>query len=111
PRSARVPVTRTPHTRAEPVNGGVVNFVANRVNDATAILLAPSAVIGGGQAAIIAAPNNAVGSYTVVASAPGLSPASFALTNAGPVLTSLVVNTTSDALFPGARLLSLRQAT
>jgi hypothetical protein len=39
-----------------------------------------------------------------------LTPVSFALTNTGPVFTSLVVNTTSDALFPGAGLLSLREA-
>ena len=38
-------------------------------------LLGPSAVIAGGQAAVTAAPNNAVGSYTVVASATGSSPA------------------------------------
>src|SRR5262249_39620892 len=102
--------TVTANNPVEPVNGGGVSFAANRVNGATAILATPSAVIAGGQAAIIAAPNNAIGSYTVVASVPGLSPVSFAVTNAGPVLTSLVVNTTSDALFPGAGLLSLREA-
>ena len=104
-------VTVTANNPIEPVNGGVVSFVANRaVTGATAILLAPSAVIAGGQAAVTAAPNNVVGSYTVVASATGSSPASFALTNAGPVFTSLVVNTTSDSLVPGAGLLSLREA-
>src|SRR5262249_59156527 len=88
PFASPLAVSGTANTPIEPVDGGVVNFVADRVNDATAILLAPSAVIRGGQAAIIAAPNNAVGSYTVVASVPGLSPVSFALTNPGPVLTS-----------------------
>ncbi len=43
-------------------------------NGASAILSAPSAVIAGGQAAVTAAPNNAVGSYTVVASATGSPP-------------------------------------
>ena len=103
-------MTVTANNPIEPVNGGVVSFVANRVNGATAVLSAPSAVIAGGQAAITAGPNNAVGSYTVVASAAGSSPVSFALTNTGPILASLVVNTTSGALFPGAGLLSLREA-
>jgi parallel beta-helix repeat protein len=103
-------VTVTANNPIEPVNGGVVSFVANRVNGATAILTAPSAVIAGGQAAVTAAPNNALGSYTVVASATGASSVSFALTNAGTPFAALVVNTTSDALFPGAGLLSLREA-
>src|SRR5262249_8976849 len=110
PFASPLAVTVTANNPVEPVDGGVLSFVANRVKDATAILSAPSAVIAGSQAAVTAAPNNAVGSYTVVASAAGSSPPSFALTNAGPVLTSLVVNTTSDALFPGAGLLSLREA-
>ncbi|WP_165230645.1 right-handed parallel beta-helix repeat-containing protein [Aquisphaera insulae] len=94
----------------EPVDGGVVRFVAGRVGGATAILLAPSAVIAGGQAETTAAPNNALGSYAVVASVPGLSPVSFALTNTGTPFAALVVNTTSDSLFPGPGLLSLREA-
>jgi len=104
-------VTVTANNPSEPVNGGVISFVANRaVTGATAMLLAPSAVIGGGQAAISAAPNNAVGSYTVLASTTGSPSASFALTNAGPVFTHLIVNTTSDVLFTGTGLLSLREA-
>jgi hypothetical protein len=103
-------VTVTPRNAVEPVDGGVVSFVAGRVGGATAILSAPSAVIAGGQAAVVAAPNNAVGTYTVVASAPGLTAVLFTLTNAGPRFNSLVVNTTSDALFPGKGLLSLREA-
>src|SRR5262249_35762657 len=77
---------------------------------AQAILSAPSAVIGGGQAAISARPGNADGSYQVVASTAGPSSATFALTNAGALLTSLVVNTTIDSLFPGTGLLRLREA-
>jgi parallel beta-helix repeat protein len=94
----------------EPVDGGVLDFAANRVNGATGILSAPSAVIASGQAGIIAEPNNAVGSYTVVVSTTGSSPTSFALTNTGPIFTSLIVNTTSDSLFPGAGHMSLREA-
>jgi hypothetical protein len=103
-------VTVKAKNSVEPVDGGVVSFVAGRVSGATAILSAPSAVIAGGQAAVGAIPNNAVGTYTVVASASGLSPVPFTLTNAGPRFNSLVVNTTSDAMFPGKGLLSLREA-
>jgi hypothetical protein len=104
-------VTVTANNPIEPVNGGAVSFVTNRVNGAAAVLAAPSAVIAGGQAATAAAPNNAVGSYTVVASAAPSSPAvSFALTNTGQTFPSLVVNTTSAALFPGPGFLSLPEA-
>jgi predicted outer membrane repeat protein len=102
-------VTVTANNPIEPVNGGVVSFV-NPVAGPKAVLAAPSAVIAEGQATVAAAPNNAVGSYPVVASATGSSPVSFALTNTGPTLPSLVVNTTSVALFPGAGLLSLPEA-
>ena len=68
-------MTVTANNPVEPVDGGVVSFVANRsATGATAIFLAPSAVIAGGQAAVTAAPNNALGSYTVVASVTGSSP-------------------------------------
>src|SRR5262249_9879232 len=52
------------------------------------------------------APNNAVGSYTVTASATE-GATSLALTNTGPSFPSLIVNTTSVSLFAGAGLLSL----
>src|SRR5262249_42575614 len=84
--------------------------VTNAVNSAAAVLAAPSAVIAGGQAAVAAGPNNAVGSYTVAASATGSAPVWFALTNTGQTLNSLVVNTTSAAFFPGAGLLGLFEA-
>ena len=103
-------VTVAANKPIEPVNGGAVSFVANLFNGATGILLAPSAVIADGRAADVAGPNNADGSYTAVASATGSSPVSIALTNTGPTFPGLVVNTTSDALFPGAGLLSLREA-
>ena len=61
-------VTATANNPVEPVDGGVVTFVPEpSANGATAIFLDPSAVIAGGQAALIAAPNNVLGSYTVVA--------------------------------------------
>ena len=95
----------------EPVDGGIVNFVVNSESGATAMLLGPSSIdIVGGQAAVSAAPNNALGSYTVVASAGGSFAASFALTNTGTAFNSLIVNTTSDSLFPGTGLLSLPEA-
>ena len=61
-------VTVTANNPVEPVNGGVVSFVANAAaNGATAFFLpASSAVIAGGQAAVTAAPNNVDGSVTTV---------------------------------------------
>ncbi|MHB1561420.1 MAG: choice-of-anchor Q domain-containing protein, partial [Isosphaeraceae bacterium] len=101
-------VTVTANNPVEPVNGGVVNFAASPAsNGATAILLTSSAVIAGGQAGVTGGPNNMDGSYTVTASGPGLAATSLELTNAGPTLTSLAVNTTSSSLFAGAGLLSL----
>jgi hypothetical protein len=103
-------VTVTAKNLIEPVNGGVVRFISHpAANGASALLSAPSAVITGGQAGVTVAPDNIDGSYDVVASASGLS-ASFNLTNVGPVYASLVVNTTSDSVAPGAGLLSLREA-
>src|SRR5262249_36065656 len=88
-------VTVTANNPGEPVNGAVVNFVAHpAANGASALLSASWAVVTGGRAAVTAAPDNADGSYEVVASASGLS-ASFNLTNVGPAYASLVVNTTS----------------
>ena len=59
-------VTVTANNPVEPVDGGVVSFVANPAADgASAIFLAPSAVIAGGQAAVTAAPDNVGGSYQV----------------------------------------------
>jgi len=100
----------TANNPIEPVNGAVISFVTHpAANGASAFLSASTAVIMGGQAAVTAAPDNADGSYEVVASVSGLS-ASFNLTNTGAIYASLVVNTTSDSLTPGAGLLSLREA-
>ena len=105
-------VSVTANNPVEPVNGGVVTFVANfAINGATAFFLpASSTVIAGGQAAVTAVPNNMDGSYQVTASASGSSPVTFNLTNTGPVFAHLIVNTTSASLFPGAGLLSLPEA-
>jgi hypothetical protein len=103
-------VTVAAKNPVEPVNGGVVRFIPHpAANGASALLSASSVVITGGRAGVTAAPDNADGSYQVVASINAGS-ASFNLTNVGPVYASLVVNTTSDALAPGAGLLSLREA-
>ena len=67
-------VTVTANNPVEPVDGGVVSFVANPAGGATAIFLSPSVVIAGGQAAVTAAPNNALGNYTVVATVLVLRP-------------------------------------
>jgi fibronectin-binding autotransporter adhesin len=102
-------VTVTTNNPIEPVNGGVVHFVAHAAaNGASALLSASSAVISDGQAFVTAAPDNADGTYQVVASIP--ASASFNLTNTGPIFTSLVVNTTSDSPAPGIGLLSLSEA-
>jgi hypothetical protein len=104
-------VTVTANNSAEPVNGGRVRFIAGpAANGATAVFVDPSAVIANGRAALTAAPNNVPGSYAVVAGAGSGSPAKFALTNTGTPFAALVVNTTSDAIAPGAGLLSLREA-
>jgi hypothetical protein len=103
-------VTVKANNPAEPVDGGIVTFANTSSHGAQAVLATPLAVIAGGVASCTAGPNNADGSYTVVASVPGLAPISFALTNIGPVLAQLVVNTTSASLFPGAGLLSLPEA-
>ncbi|MBI1324764.1 DUF4214 domain-containing protein [bacterium] len=103
-------LTLTANDPVEPVDGAAVDFVVNPVDGARAYLSSSSAVISGGLASVTAAPNNALGSYTVVASLTGSPPVSFALTNTGTPFTKLVVNTTQDALTPTSGLMSLRKA-
>ena len=105
-------VTVTANNPVEPVDGGVVSFVANprgqrRHGD---LLWPPRPSSPAARPPSPPRPTTSIGSYTVVASAAGSSAVSFALTNTGPVFASLVVNTTSDSLVPGAGLLSLREA-
>ena len=94
----------TANNPVEPVDGGVVTFVANpAANGASALLSTSSVVIANGQASSLAEPNDVDGSYTVTAR-PRVhhrSPA-FDLTNTGPVLTNLIVNTTSSFALPGS---------
>ena len=103
-------VAITANNSQEPVDGGIVTLATKPASSgATAIFYSPIEVISGGFASITAAPNNIVGSYSVVASVSGLS-ATFHLTNFGKTYANLVVNTTSDSLAPGTGLLSLREA-
>ena len=103
-------VTVTAKNPIEPVNGGRITFVAHpAANGASAISVVSFAVVTNGTAALVAAPNNITGRYTLVGSAPGFS-ASFHLTNVGTPFAALVVNSTSDSIAPGPGLLSLREA-
>jgi CSLREA domain-containing protein len=76
-------VTVKANNSVEPVNGGVIKFVANpAANGASATLSAASAVIAGGTASVKATANSVIGSYTVSASARGVpTAAQFALSN------------------------------
>jgi fibronectin-binding autotransporter adhesin len=105
-------VTVTANNPVEPVDGGVVTFVANPATDGASagFLSSTSVALAGGQASASVAPNNMDGSYRVSGTAQGSSPATFSLTNTGAVFNPLLVNTPSDALFPGSGLLSLREA-
>jgi hypothetical protein len=76
-------VTVTAVNPDEPVNGGIVSFAVTPVNGASATLSAATALIQGGQAGITVTANTTLGSYTVTATAAGVTnPASFALNNA-----------------------------
>ena len=80
-------VTVTANNPIEPVNGGAVNFVAiPAANGASAIFLTTTAVISGGTASVTAAPDNVVGSYSVVASVSSTATATLNLTNTGTPL-------------------------
>jgi parallel beta-helix repeat protein len=75
-------VTVTANNPVEPVNGGVVSFVANPNSDgASAILSRAMGEIGGGLAAVSATANDTPGPYSVTASALGAGSAIFTLSN------------------------------
>jgi hypothetical protein len=100
-------VTLTANNPVEPVDGTIINFVSIPSDGgASAYLSSSSVVVTGGVASVYATPNDVDGSYVIDASSTGFA-TTFALTNTG---TTLVVNTTSDSLDPGAGLLSLREA-
>jgi hypothetical protein len=73
----------TANNPVEPVNGGIVNFLATpAINGASAALSASSSVISNGQAAVNATANGTVGAYGVTALTSGVpSSALFQLTN------------------------------
>jgi hypothetical protein len=74
-------VTVTANNPVEPVNGGVVSFVANPGGGAFAVLSSATATIAGGGAAVNATANGTPGTYSVTASAMGAGTTSFALSN------------------------------
>src|SRR5262249_33022065 len=107
-------VTVTAINPAEPVDGGVISFAAPGTG-ASATLSAASATIINGQAGLSATAGTTAGSYTVTASAAGVTtPVSFALTNsplnmvvqpvaavAGKAFINVVLATFTDSV-PGA---------
>jgi hypothetical protein len=104
-------VTVTPVNQVEPVDGGVVSFNAPTAG-ASATTSAATAVItnvsGEAQATVIATANNALGTYTVTATAAWAGQATFALTNTE--VPSLVLTTTRDVVDNFDNLTSLREA-
>ena len=97
-------VSVTANNPLEPVNGGLVTFVANPASNgaSAAFVSASSAVVANGQAAVTAAPNNADGSSTVVATSTGFS-TTFDLTNAGPVFAAPDREYDEPFSLPGSR--------
>jgi hypothetical protein len=90
-------VTVVANNPIEPVDGGIVTFaITPSADGASAIGLAPSVVIAGGEASVSGGPNNADGAFTFTATVPGQAPVTFTLTNTD-ALPSLAVNTTSDS--------------
>ncbi len=99
-------VTVTANRDLEPVNGGVVTFVAPS-SGASAALSANQAMISGGSASVTATANGSAGSYTVSAAVSGAStPVSFALSNVPAIPPGTFVVTSTADSGPG----SLRQA-
>ena len=102
-------VTLAANNPIEPVDGGVLSFVANPVvvprrssrppRPSSPTVRRPSP------------PCPTTSTAVTPSSRPPLKgPRTFALTNTGPVFAALVVNTISDSLTPGAGLLSLPEA-
>lgn len=92
----------------EPVDGGVVTFVAP-ASGASAVLGSPVAVIAAGSALTTATANGIGGSYNVTASVGSLS-VNFDLTNKAPETPSLIVSTNSDIVDNFDNKTSLREA-
>ena len=87
----------------EPVEGGVVNFVAPSTG-ASATFAPASATISGGRAKAVATANATAGQYTATATT-GAGSTGFTLTNE-----SLVVTTTADVMNDTDGVTSLREA-
>jgi hypothetical protein len=94
----------TANNPAEPVNGGVVNFVVSPAGGASAALSSATAKIVGGQAAVNATANATPGPYNVIASALGAGSTMFDLSNIeipgvrgtpGPIVVKLTDGLTS----------------
>ena len=87
-------VTVAPVNAGDPVNGGTITFTAPPASGASATLAPASpATITGGSASVNATANKTAGGpYTVTASTAGAAtPASFSLTNAVPLVSSLSI--------------------
>lgn len=89
-----------PNQPNEPVNGGVVTFIAPD-SGASASLSESQVTIGDGQASVTATANNEAGTYVVTAASAGASPASFNLTNSD-VPTAVRLRRFRAAATPGA---------
>jgi hypothetical protein len=92
----------------EPVNGGVVSFLATPGQGASATLSSPTAIIADGRAAVSAIANGRPGTYSVGASATGAVATSFLLSNIE--IPGLRVTTSSDVVNAFDGLTSLREA-
>ena len=102
-------VTVTAKNAVEPVAGGVVSFAVTPANGASATLSPATAVIADGQAAVNATANGTAGQYTATATAAGVAPVSFVLTNnkpltltgpSGPVTTTTPSPSTTQPAIP-----------
>jgi len=100
-------VTVTANNAVEPVDGGVITFVAPSAG-ASATLSAATAVIAGGQASVTAKANATPGRFFVTAAASGAATVAFPLTNTEAP--SLVLSTTRDVMDEFDDLTSLREA-
>jgi CSLREA domain-containing protein len=102
-------VSVTANNPLEPVSGGVISFTAP-ASDASVVLKGSPAVIGSdGKASVTATANATDGTYTVSASATGITtPANFTLSNTTPPI--LVVTTLTDENAPNDGTTSLREA-
>ncbi|MBX7105147.1 MAG: hypothetical protein K1X57_13785, partial [Gemmataceae bacterium] len=98
--------TVIPLNPGEPVDGGVLTFVAP-VSGASASLSASTVTIAGGAASVTATANATLGKYEVTVQAKGVETGNFSLSNAEAQ--SLIVNTDADAVSNDGKT-SLREA-